>query len=101
MPIPDFELATLRDLQAGDNFIQSNLNILYNHFYGSQITDTEISLLPHIGREQISLTEFLGAGAFGEVHGGILMRIEDEADQRVAVKVCSQSNQWTPKIFYI
>ena len=88
MPIPDFELATLRDLQAGDNFIQSNRNILYNHFYGSQITDTEISLLPHIGREQISLTEFLGAGAFGEVHGGILIRLdEDEAELRVAVKV--------------
>ncbi|KOB64926.1 Tyrosine-protein kinase receptor [Operophtera brumata] len=38
-------------------------------------TDAEISNLPHIRREQIRLTKFLGSGAFGEVFEGIAGQI--------------------------
>ncbi len=68
MPIPDdLELTTLRDLQTGENLIQCNRNILYNNFYGlPQLNDAELLELAQIKRDQITMTEFLGAGAFGE-----------------------------------
>lgn len=86
-PIPDFELATIRDLQAGENSILNNRNILYNHFYGSAIINTEIKHLPHIHLNQIILTDIcLGKGAFGEVYSGIVKN-EDGSEECVAIKV--------------
>ncbi|CRK90687.1 CLUMA_CG004384, isoform A, partial [Clunio marinus] len=67
-PIPDFELATLRDLHSGEHLILSNRNILYNPFNGSSFINTEIKHLPNIHLSQIIITDrCLGKGAFGEV----------------------------------
>lgn len=34
------------------------------------------------------MTVFLGSGAFGEVHEGIVQNVDGEAETRVAIKVC-------------
>lgn len=81
--IPDVELATLRELPRGANLIHSN-NILYTH---GPLTDTDIALLPQIRRDQITMTSFLGSGAFGEVYEGIVKNAAiDDAETRVAIK---------------
>lgn len=81
--IPDVELATLRELPRGGNLIHSN-NILYTH---GPLTDTDIALLPQIRREQITMTSFLGSGAFGEVYEGIVKNTNVDVDEtRVAIK---------------
>lgn len=81
--IPDVELATLRELPRGANLIHSN-NILYTH---GPLTDTDIALLPQIRREQITMTSFLGSGAFGEVYEGIVKNVSiDDDEARVAIK---------------
>lgn len=85
--IPDFELATLRDLHSGEHLILSNRNILYNPFHGSAFLNTEIKHLPHIQPNQIVVTDrCLGKGAFGEVWCGILKN-EENAEEHVAIKV--------------
>ncbi|KAL3277022.1 hypothetical protein HHI36_012384 [Cryptolaemus montrouzieri] len=61
---PDVELATLRELPRRG---VHNTNVLY---VSTLPTTEEIKLLPHIKREQITLTKFLGSGAFGEVFEG-------------------------------
>lgn len=87
VPIPDFELATIRDLHSGEHCILSNRNILYNQFYGSAMINTEIKHLPHIHLSQIIITDrCLGKGAFGEVWCG-MVKNEDGSDERVAIKV--------------
>lgn len=80
--IPDVELANLRNLPRRSNFIQSS-NILYNT---GPLTDSDIASLPQIKREQLSIDEFLGSGAFGEVYEGIVRNV-DESDIKVAIKV--------------
>ncbi|XP_041979738.1 proto-oncogene tyrosine-protein kinase ROS isoform X2 [Aricia agestis] len=76
---PDVELATLRQLP-----IRHSTNILYNQ--GVHLpSDAEIAGLPHIRREQITLTKFLGSGAFGEVFEGIARNLIS-GDTKVAVK---------------
>lgn len=81
--IPDVELATLRELPRGANLIHSN-NILYTH---GPLTDTDIALLPQIRRDQITMTSFLGSGAFGEVYEGIVKNVSiDDPETRVAIK---------------
>ncbi|XP_037036977.1 protein sevenless isoform X3 [Bradysia coprophila] len=81
--IPDVELATLRELPRGANLIHSN-NILYTH---GPLTDTDIALLPQIRRDQITMTSFLGSGAFGEVYEGIVKTVNvEDAETRVAIK---------------
>lgn len=35
-------------------------------------TDEEIAKLPHVCREKLDLTQFLGSGAFGEVYEGVV-----------------------------
>ncbi len=81
--IPDVELATLRELPRGGNLIHSN-NVLYTH---GPLTDTDIALLPQIRRDQITMTSFLGSGAFGEVYEGIVKNASvDDAEARVAIK---------------
>lgn len=55
---PDVELATLRELPRRG---VHSTNILY--VPSANPADD----LPHIRRDQITLTKFLGSGAFGEV----------------------------------
>ena len=87
MPIPDFELATLRDIHFDEHLILSNRNILYNQFYGSSINNTEIKHLPHIHLSQVIITDrCLGKGAFGEVWCG-MVKNEDGSEENVAIKV--------------
>jgi hypothetical protein len=87
MPIPDFELATLRDIHFDEHLILSNRNILYNQFYGASTNSTEIKHLPHIHLSQIIITDrCLGKGAFGEVWCGIVKN-EDGTEEKVAIKV--------------
>lgn len=48
----------------------------------------ELAALSHIRREQITLTKFLGSGAFGEVFEGVARGLDGaSADTKVAVKV--------------
>lgn len=59
--VSDVELATLREIPRG-NFVQSNA------LYASTLqNDPDDSALPKIRQEQITLTRFLGSGAFGKV----------------------------------
>jgi proto-oncogene tyrosine-protein kinase ROS len=83
---PDVELATLRELPRRGNFVQ-NTNALYTT--ADIPTDEEIALLPHIRRDQITLTKFLGSGAFGEVFEGNARNLANSggAETRVAIKV--------------
>ncbi|XP_039452249.1 proto-oncogene tyrosine-protein kinase ROS isoform X4 [Culex pipiens pallens] len=78
----DVELANLRELPRRGNFIHSN-NILYS---SGPLTDSEIALLPQIRRDQITMTRFLGCGAFGEVYEGIVKGFGAEAETSVAIK---------------
>ncbi|XP_057670694.1 proto-oncogene tyrosine-protein kinase ROS isoform X2 [Diorhabda carinulata] len=79
--LPDVELAILRELpKTGVH----NTNILY---FSAQPTAEELRHLPQIRREQITLTKFLGSGAFGEVFEGKAKGIDNtNGDTRVAVK---------------
>ncbi|KAJ2951162.1 hypothetical protein O0L34_g5554 [Tuta absoluta] len=78
----DLELATLRQLP-----IRHSTNILYNQGVHCCPTDAELATLPHIRREQITLTKFLGSGAFGEVFEGVARQINGTTtDTKVAVK---------------
>ncbi|XP_030754698.1 proto-oncogene tyrosine-protein kinase ROS-like isoform X3 [Sitophilus oryzae] len=82
---PDVELATLRELPRRG--IHST-NILY--VSGAPNND-DITLLPHIRRDQITLSTFLGSGAFGEVYKGIARGVSsDVAEQKVAVKTLKE-----------
>ncbi|KAJ9583818.1 hypothetical protein L9F63_021821, partial [Diploptera punctata] len=81
---PDVELATLRELPRRGNFVH-NTNALYTT--ADIPTDEEIALLPHIRRDQITLTKFLGSGAFGEVFEGNARNLANsEGETRVAIK---------------
>lgn len=85
---PDLELATLRDMprcRVGGTFVHST-NILYTSS-DLPLNDSPESL-PHIKREQITLTQFLGSGAFGEVFEGKAKGLDGiQGETRVAVKV--------------
>lgn len=50
--------------------------------------------VPQIKCDQIRLGEFLGAGAFGEVHGGVLIMNGSGQYERVAIKVNVQFNSF-------
>ncbi|KFB37897.1 AGAP000015-PA-like protein [Anopheles sinensis] len=82
--LPDVELAILRELPRRGNFIQST-NILYS---SGSVPDSEMALLPHIRRDQISIEvgPLLGSGAFGEVNEGLVKGVDGEIETRVAIK---------------
>ena len=63
---PDLELANLRELPFRAGFIDAN-NPMYQI---EAATDEDLELIPKIERSQITLTKFLGSGAFGEVFEG-------------------------------
>ena len=52
-------------------------------------TDEEVASLPHVCRDQLDLTQFLGSGAFGEVYEGVARDIRPDAPGpiRCAIKV--------------
>ncbi|XP_014249043.1 proto-oncogene tyrosine-protein kinase ROS [Cimex lectularius] len=79
---PDVELASLRQIPRWSAHVQSS-NILYT---GGNLAP--VSLLPHLRRDQITLSKFLGSGAFGEVFEGQARNLPNsESDiTRVAVK---------------
>lgn len=78
----DVELANLRELPRNGNFVHSN-NILYSL---GPLTDADIALLPQIRRDQITMANFLGSGAFGEVYEGNVNNVNDEVETKVAIK---------------
>lgn len=82
---PDVELATLRELPRRGNFVH-NTNALYTT--ADIPTDEEIALLPHIRRDRITLTKFLGSGAFGEVFEGNARNLANSGggETKVAIK---------------
>ena len=53
------------------------------------MTDEDIAALPHFRRDQLTLTHFLGSGAFGEVFEGVAKDIlsDRSGETRTAVKV--------------
>lgn len=65
------------------HFVQND-NALYT--VTGVIIDSDIALLPQISREQITMGDFLGSGAFGEVYEGTVKDIGDEIETRVAIK---------------
>lgn len=80
----EVELATLREMPGGSTFIHQS-NILYA---GDLLLDMDFAGIPKIHRHQISLTKFLGSGAFGEVYEGIAAGLlSPHEDTRVAIKV--------------
>lgn len=50
------------------------------------ITDADIALLPQIRRDQITMSSFLGSGAFGEVYEGCVYNVDGDTETRVAIK---------------
>lgn len=83
----DFELVNLRELPMGSNFIKNN-NILYIPQDEDNQNDNEFSQMPRIRREQITLTKFLGSGAFGEVYEGTVKNLlYENIETKVAIKV--------------
>ena len=77
-------------------------SLFYTNPYHCSIipTDEDVAALPHYRRDQLTLTQFLGSGAFGEVFEGLARNIlsEDSGDTKVAVKVCmpgSKQYSWT------
>ena len=98
------DLATLTDLPRGNRFVEER-NDLYRpsndldasaaadgagNMFGP--TEEEMKLLPKIKRQHITLTKFLGSGAFGEVFEGLAKGVSGYSDPqgtKVAVKVSS------------
>ena len=78
---PDFELARIRELPLRSGFIDAN-NPMYQMYQVTRVglsdflstcflqtpTDEELEVIPKIKRCQLTLTKFLGSGAFGEVN---------------------------------
>lgn len=61
-----------------------NDNILYT--VTGVLLDSDIASLPQISREQITMGDFLGCGAFGEVYEGTVKSVGNEINTRVAIK---------------
>ena len=81
----DTELANLRELPIRGGFINCN-NPMYNQL--EVVSDEDLAMIPKIKRSQITLTKFLGSGAFGEVFEGGVKELdsEDGVETRIAVK---------------
>ncbi|GAB0094112.1 Tyrosine-protein kinase receptor [Sergentomyia squamirostris] len=77
--LPDVELANLRELPHGASL---HFNVLYTT---GPLSESDVASLPQIRRDQITMTKFLGSGAFGEVYEGCLKNPEDP-ETRVAIK---------------
>lgn len=76
----DVELANLNNVP---HFVRND-NILYT--VNGVLLDSDIASLPQINREQITMGDFLGCGAFGEVYEGTVKNVGNEHKTRVAIK---------------
>lgn len=76
----DVELANLNNVP---HFVRND-NILYT--VTGVLLDSDIASLPQISRKQITMGDFLGCGAFGEVYEGTVKNVENENETRVAIK---------------
>ncbi|CAG7725945.1 unnamed protein product [Allacma fusca] len=96
----EVELATLRELPGGSNFIHQS-NILYAA--GDLVLDLELAGVPQIRRHHISFTKFLGSGAFGEVYEGIALSLPSAIaeDNRVAIKTLRKGASPNEKLEFI
>lgn len=81
-------MATLRNMPRRNCWITST-NILYN---AGPLIESDVAALPQIKREQITMTHFLGSGAFGKVYEGIVSNVDGELETRVAIKVSNLQN---------
>ena len=66
-------------------------------------TDEELALIPKIKRSQITLTQFLGSGAFGEVFEGTVKELnsEDGSTTKIAVKTLRKGATESEKIEFL
>lgn len=69
-----------------------SINSSATMYTGGPLSDADIALLPHINWSQISLLNFLGSGAFGEVYEGLIKHDDQEEPEKVAIKV--SRGQW-------
>ncbi|KAI8120598.1 Protein sevenless [Lucilia cuprina] len=79
-------LSTMQQQLAARNraFSMTSASTMYT---GGPLSDADIALLPHINWSQITLLNFLGSGAFGEVYEGMLKHEDEEEMEKVAIKV--------------
>lgn len=56
-------------------------------YTGGPLSDANIALLPHINWSQLTILNFLGSGAFGEVYEGLIKHANSEEQEKVAIKV--------------
>ncbi|KAM7346733.1 receptor protein-tyrosine kinase sevenless isoform 1-T5 [Cochliomyia hominivorax] len=78
-------LSTMQQQMAARNrtFSMTSNSTMYT---GGPLSDADIALLPHINWSQITLLNFLGSGAFGEVYEGMLKHEEQGQMEKVAIK---------------
>ncbi|XP_046801936.1 protein sevenless-like [Lucilia cuprina] len=83
-------LSTMQQQLAARNraFSMTSASTMYT---GGPLSDADIALLPHINWSQITLLNFLGSGAFGEVYEGMLKHEDEEEMEKVAIKVRENS----------
>ncbi|XP_036338669.1 LOW QUALITY PROTEIN: protein sevenless [Rhagoletis pomonella] len=55
-------------------------------YTGGPLSDADIALLPHIHWSQITILNFLGSGAFGEVYEGLIKYQNCDQEEKVAIK---------------
>ncbi|XP_037079270.1 proto-oncogene tyrosine-protein kinase ROS-like [Pollicipes pollicipes] len=95
----DVELAQLREIPA--HFVRQN-----NALYAPPFADAEdAGGLPRVRREHITLTKFLGKGAFGEVYEGLAQQLpgreDDDHGCRVAIKTLAKGAKDEEKIEFL
>ncbi|CAL4065204.1 unnamed protein product, partial [Meganyctiphanes norvegica] len=90
-------LRTLRELPNNNNFVTEN-NILYNlHSFPGEELD-----LPHVPRQCITLTKFLGCGAFGEVFEGTACELPGMTGcAKVAIKTLRKGAAETERVEFL
>ena len=95
---PDLELANIRELPLSPGFIDAS-NPMYRMYQTP--TDEELEIIPKIKRCQITLTKFLGSGAFGEVYEGQVQELnsEDGESVKIAVKTLRKGTNEIQKLF--
>ncbi|XP_020283790.1 proto-oncogene tyrosine-protein kinase ROS isoform X2 [Pseudomyrmex gracilis] len=81
--VSDVELATLREIPHR-RFVKVRSNVLYA---STSQTYSDDSALPKIRKEQITLKQFLGSGAFGKVYEGSATDLEGSGATPVAIKM--------------
>ena len=84
--VSPLELANIsQDIWMSPGFTDAN-NPMYQIYQSP--SDEELDIIPKIKRCQITLTKFLGSGAFGEVYEGLVQELnsDDGASTRIAVK---------------